>query len=161
MKKQKIINSIYAKAYKEVLEIIKYFSKEEYDKIPKEKIKFYEKNMDKDYNFSIDPEIDLSKQNISPEANAIIINLFTDYFANEEQKTKIKEILEINQQKEEQTKREKYNPDDLFKNKHKESIIEVNDKNLENDTNTALVEYKESFFTRFKNFILRILHINN
>ena len=29
-----------------------------------------------------------------------------------------------------------------------------------NNTNTALIEYKESFFTRFKNFIFKILHIN-
>ena len=42
--------------------------------------------MDQNYIFTINPEIDLSEQNISPEANAIIINLFTDYFATEEQK---------------------------------------------------------------------------
>lgn len=35
-----MINSKYAKAYTEVLEIIKYFPQEEYDKIPKEKIAF-------------------------------------------------------------------------------------------------------------------------
>ena len=42
-----------------------------------EKIEFYENNMDQDYIFTINPELDLSEQNISPEANAIIINLFT------------------------------------------------------------------------------------
>lgn len=36
--KQKIVNSTYAKAYTEVLEIIKYFSKEDYNKIPSKKI---------------------------------------------------------------------------------------------------------------------------
>ena len=34
--------NLYAKAYTEVLEIISYFSKEEYSKIPSEKIEFYE-----------------------------------------------------------------------------------------------------------------------
>ena len=72
-----------------ILEILKYFSEEEYSKIPKEKIDFYKKNMDKNYNFKINPEIDLSNQDISAEANAIIINLFTDYFATENQKIKI------------------------------------------------------------------------
>ena len=154
-----MINSTYAKAYKEVLEIIRYFPEEEYAKIPKEKIEFYKNNMDKDYVFTINPEIDLSEQNISSEANAIIVNLFRDYFATEEQKIKIKEILDLNQKKEEQEKREKYNPDDIFKktNKAKNTDIEMS----ENHTNTALVEYKESFFTKFKNFIFRILHINN
>lgn len=150
-----MINTIYAKAYKEVLEIIKYFPREEYCKIPKEKIDFYKHNMDKEYIFKINPEIALSKQNISPEANAIIVNLFSDYFATEEQKVKIKEILDLNQKKEEQEKREKYNPDDIFKqaNKNTEETPETN-------TNIALIKYKETFFIRFKNFIFKILHIN-
>ena len=155
-----MINNTYARAYTEVLEIIKYFPEEEYTKIPEEKIKFYKDNMDKDYNFTINPEIDLSEQNISKEAYAIIINLFIDYYAAEQQKVKIKEILDLNQKKEEEAKRERYNPDDLFKNKREETVVENNNEITENITNTALVEYKESFFIKFKNFIFKILHIN-
>lgn len=153
-----MINSNYARAYKEVLEIIRYFPKEEYSKIPQEKIEFYKNNMDKDYVFTINPEIDLSEQNISPEANAIIVNLFIDYYATEKQKDNIKEILDLNQKKEEQEKREKYNPDDIFKKVNKDEHINV--KTPKNNTNTALIEYKESFFVRFKNFVFKILHIN-
>lgn len=153
-----MINNTYSRAYTEVLEIIKYFPEEEYAKIPKEKIEFYKNNMDKDYVFIINPEIDLSEQNISPEANAIIVNLFRNYFATEEQKVKIKEILDLNQKKEEQEKREKYNPDDIFKNTNKATNTTV--EMSENNINTALVKYKESFFARFKNFIFKILHIN-
>ena len=54
----------YSKAYTEVLEIIKYFPKEEYNKIPKDKIEFYKNNMDINYEFHIDPSIELEKQNI-------------------------------------------------------------------------------------------------
>ena len=154
-----MINTIYAKAYTEVLELIKHFPEEEYNKIPKEKIEFYKDNKDKDYVFVINPEIDLSDQNISPEANAIIVNLFRDYFATEKQKVKIKEILDLNQKKEEQEKREKYNPDDIFKKANKNKEI-TNIETSENNTNTALIEYKESFFARFKNFIFKILHIS-
>ena len=154
-----MINTIYARAYTEVLEIIKYFPEEEYTKIPEEKIEFYKNNMDKDYDFTINPEIDLSEQNISKEANAIIVNLFTNYFATEEQKVKIKEILDLNQKKEEEEKREKYNQDNIFKNKNTKAQI-INQEIPQNSTNTALIEYKETFFTRFKNFIFKILHIN-
>ena len=153
-----MIDSAYSKAYTEVLEIIKYFPEEEYNKIPEEKIEFYKNNMDKDYIFTINPEIDLSEQNISSEANAIIVNLFTDYFATEEQKVIIKEILELNQKKEEEEKSKKYNPDDIFKKVNKEECINL--EATKKSTNTELIEYKESFFTKFKNFILRILHIN-
>ena len=146
-----MINNAYAKAYTEVLEIIKYFPEEEYIKIPVEKIEFYKNNMDKDYNFKINPEIDLSEQSISPEANAIMINLFTDYYATEEQKIKIKNILDSNQQKEEQEKRERYNPDNIFKNRNSENIIQ---------NEVALVEYKESIFKRFINKIKSFFHIS-
>ncbi len=156
-----MINSKYAKAYTEVLEIIKYFPEEEYNKIPKEKIEFYKNNMDKNYEFTINPEIDLSGQNISKEANAIIVTLYEDYFATEKQKVKIKEILELNQKKAEQEKREKYNTDDLFKNKKENSENNNFQIPYNNTQETALVEYKESFFIRFKNFILKLLHLKS
>ena len=150
-----MIKAAYAKAYTEVLEIIKYFPKIEYDKIPSEKIEFYENNMDKEYIFTINPEIDLSEQNISPEANAIIINLYTDYFATEEQKSKIIDILKENKQREELEKREKYDPNNIFKKNIQEEKIEESSSKEE----VALVEYKETFFKRFINFMKNIFHI--
>ena len=141
-----MVNFKYARAYTEVLEIIKYFPQEDYKKIPKEKIEFYKNNMDKEYNFIINPKIDLSEQNVSPEASAVIVNLFMDYLGTEEQKVKIKEILVLNQKKEELEKRKKYNPDNIFKNSNK---------SLENTKNyisieKSIIEYKE------KNFIQKL-----
>lgn len=80
----------YKRAYTEVIEIIKYFPNEEYAKIPLEKINYYKENMDKDYNFKINPNIELEKQNISREANAILVTLFNDYFATDRQKEILK-----------------------------------------------------------------------
>lgn len=154
-----MLDSKYAKAYTEVLEIIKYFPEDEYNKIPKEKIEFYKNNKDKDYKFIINPRIDLSKQNVSKEASAIIVTIFKDYFATEEQKKKLEEIIELNEKKSEIIRREKFNPDDLFKRKN--SSEKVNENNQNNVEETALIEYKESFFTKFKNFILQVLHLKN
>ena len=153
-----MISTTYAKAYTEILEIIKYFPEDEYSKIPKEKIEFYKNNMDKDYSFKINPDMDLSEQNISPEANAIIINLYTSYFATEEQKNKIEEILNLNQQKDDQLKRERYNPDNIFKKENKEIIEESENSNSSSEI--SLIEQKETFFTKFKKFIFKIFHIN-
>lgn len=154
-------NNKYARAYKEVFEIIRCFPEKEYNKIPKEKIEFYEKNMDMEYNFTINPTIDLSEQNISKEANAIIVSLYQDYFATEEQKQKIKEILELNEKKAELKKIENYNPDDLFKNKKEDVKNNEQENSDENINEVYLVEYKENFFTKFKNFILKLLHIES
>ena len=84
------MNNLYAKAYTEVLEIINHFSEDEYKKIPKEKIDFYEKHKDRKYDFKINPNIDLAEQNISRKANAILVSLFRDYFATAKQKEILK-----------------------------------------------------------------------
>ena len=98
--------------------------------------------MDNTYEFTINPVIDLSEQNISKEANAIIVALFQDYFATEEQKEKIKEILKLNEKKVEQEKRDLYNPDDIFKKS--QSIEEAKEiKNIENNNENLPIEVKK------------------
>jgi len=139
------MNNSYSKAYTEVLEIINHFSEEEYKKIPKEKIEFYEKNKDKDYSFKINPNIDLSEQNISPEASAILVSLFRDYFATDRQKEMLKNLLNQNQDKIEKEKYQKYNPDNIFKNKLNKDVISDSKEEL------ALVEIKD------KQWYLKIL----
>lgn len=82
-------NEKYARAYVEVLEILKYLPENEYNKIPQEKIKFFEDNKDNTYSFKLNLNIPLDEQNISIEANSIIITLFRDYFATKNQKEKL------------------------------------------------------------------------
>ena len=98
------MTNAYTRAYTEVLEILSHFSKEEYAKIPTKKIEFYRSNMDKKYNYKINPEVNLAEQEISKEANAILITLFRDYFASEKQNIALKKLLNQNQLKEEQEK---------------------------------------------------------
>ncbi len=134
----------YAKAYTEVLEILSHLSKEDFIKIPIEKIKFYKDNMDEEYNYKINPKIDLSEQNISKETNAILISLFRDYFATEKQKSILENLLRQNQLKQEKEKIEKYNSNIIFKNK-----------NSKVEETVGMIEYKESIFTKIKNWFKR------
>ena len=148
------MTNTYAKSYTEVLEILGQFSIEEYSKIPKEKIDFYKNNMDKDYIYKINPEIDLSQQYISKEANAILISLFRDYFATENQRKTLSNLLNQNQVKLEETKREKYNSNNLFK-KNKDNVInEVKEEK-------SLVEIKkEKWFKKIFYFFKRLFRKN-
>ena len=140
----------YAKAYTEVLEILSHFSKEEYSKIPQEKINFYKSNMEKNYEYSIDPNIDLSKQHISKEANAILISIFRDYFANDKQRQTLNNLLDQNQEKHEKIKKEKYNSDNIFINNNRNVTID----NTENKQELALVEIKDmKWYTKVWGFI--------
>ena len=143
------MSSIYAMACTEALEIIKYFPKKDYEKISPTRIQFLEMNKDKDYKFSINPNEDLSSQNISRGANAILVSIYKEYFADEEQKEKIDEILKLNSKKAEAVKSEMYNPDNLFKKEETEKEIKE-----ETPTQEALVEIeKENFFKRFIAFV--------
>lgn len=49
-----MFNNKYAKAYSEVLTILKYIPTEDYYKIPKSKIELFEANSDKNYTFNYD-----------------------------------------------------------------------------------------------------------
>lgn len=147
------MNNSYAKAYTEVLEILSHLSAEEYSKIPQKKINFYKNNMEKNYEYSIDPNIDLSKQYISKEANAILISIFRDYFANDRQKQTLDNLLNQNQKKHENIIKEKYNSDNIFKNKKTPIVID----DIKNNE-LQLVEYKETFFNKLTKFIKHLLN---
>ena len=63
----------YEMAYIEVLALLRnYLSELEFNKIPKEKIDFFEKYKDRNYMFEINKELPIEKQDISKKANAII-----------------------------------------------------------------------------------------
>ena len=137
------------KAYVEVLEVINNLEEEEKSKIPQEKIDFYEKNKDKNYKFTIDTSADLDKQKLSRKAYAVIIALYLDYFADEDEKNKLNKVLQYNQNKEDKMKRERYNPDNIFKKTKTEDTIS----NIEESNNELLpVPIKEHWYTKILNF---------
>lgn len=145
--------STYAMAYTEVLEILKYIPKEEYNKIPKEKIEFYEKNKDNNYSYTFDISKPIKEQKISRKANSVITSLYMEYFATPIQKEKLELILKYNEEKYQEELRKKYNPDNLFKNRVKDK-----NKNLEESEiqKVNIVEYKESIFVKFKKWFKNI-----
>lgn len=147
-------NAKYAKAYTEVLEIISYFPQDEYRKIPNNLIEYYKNNMDNNYSFSINPEIDIEKQNISKEAYAIIISIFRDFFATDKQKDILKNLLRQNQEKKDAELREKYNPDNVFKNK-----VNIEKREIQNFEETRLtIVQEEKWYKKIFNMIKNIFY---
>lgn len=144
----------YAKAYKEVIEILKNVPKESVNKIPKEIIEIFNTNMDKDYKFKIDENSSFEEQNLLEETKAIFANIYRDYWATPYQKEKIEEKEKNDRLKVEEEKREKYNIDEIFK---KRNII--NQQKIEENkvTNLPIEIKKEKFYQKLINFIKRIL----
>ena len=150
VKKQedKTVTVEYANAYSEVLGILKFISKEDYDKIPESKIELFTVNSNKEYNFVYNPEKTLEEQNVSKRAKAIIGILFRDYWATEIQREKI-----IRKQKNdrlilEEEKKSLYDVDNIFK-KRNVSNEEINVK----EEVTEMIVYKENFITKLLNRI--------
>ena len=96
----------YPKAYKQVIEILKYVPQESVDKIPKEMIKTFKINMDDKYDFKIDISKSFEEQDIFEETKAILANIFRDYWATPEQKERILEKERNDREIEENIKRE-------------------------------------------------------
>lgn len=141
------VNEKSAKAYVEILEIIKYMEPECVNKIPKGLIEFFERQKDKNYEYHFDEEKDFSEQKISEETGGLLAMLALNYIANEENKEKIKEILIKNEEEYQKELREKYNPDNLFKDK--QNIEENEQKQL------TIIE-KEPWYKKILNKIKSI-----
>lgn len=134
----------YANAYSEILEILNYVSLADYNKIPKNEIDFYKSNANKNHIFIYNPSKTLEEQRVSKITKALIILLFRDYWATEKQKEKIilKQACDVKKWKESQYHQQlenKYNPDDLFKDRKK---------NMNTTENIALIEYKKTLFQK-------------
>ncbi len=145
----------YACAYKEVIEVLKYTNRDDVNKIPKDMILLWKQNMKKDYEFQIDKNRPIEEQNLSNEAKAILANIFKDYWATDYQRERIEAKEKYDLEQIEKEKYEKYNPNDIFKNRNKEEIIE----DVAPD-NVAMTEYKESVFKKFLNKIKQIFKIS-
>ncbi len=140
----------YPKAYREVIEILKYVPKESVDKIPKVVIETFENNMDKEYTFFIDVSKSFEEQELLEETKAILANIFRDYWATTYQRERIKAKEEYDLKKIEEEKRNKYNPEDLFKNRRADII--------NNPYNLPMEMKKETFFKKLLNFIKKIIN---
>ena len=112
----------YANAYKEVLDILKFVPKEDFDKIPAKKIDMFSKYANYNYNFEYNPEITLKEQNVSDIAQTIIAILFRDYWATDEQRKRILAKEKYDIQLLEKEKKEIYSSNNIFNNNYKNAI---------------------------------------
>ena len=138
-------------AYAEVCEILSFMEQKYVDKIPKKLLNLFYEERNKDYKINISPNIPLTEQNLQRKTLALLAMLNLHYWCESE--TEKQELLKLyadNDKKKEEELKEKYNPDNLFKKKE-------TDKSVENEENTALIEYKkENFFKKVLNKIMSL-----
>ena len=135
----------YNKAFTEVYTVLNYLNKDEYNKIPKEILQVIEENRNIDYNYQMNRELDLDKQEMLPETEAILFNLFRDYLSTPEQKEKIIRMQKEERAKNEERKKEQYKKIEMFKQK-------------EFKQNKDTVECLELINVKKENIFIRILN---
>ena len=135
-------------AYTEVYTILQDLNEEEYEKIPSEVIDAIYTNMNDEYEYELNGEIELKDQAMLPETKAILFNLFRDYLATPEQKEKIIK-MQNEERKKLQVKKQQMYSINVFENKENKKSQEDELKQEQ----TQMIEYKENIFTKIINKI--------
>ena len=115
--------------------------------------------MDNDYYFKVDINKSFEEQDLLEETKAIFANIFRDYWATPYQKERIEAKEKSDRQKLEEEKAQKYNPDDIFKKKNAESVIENTEKDTIEISNLPIEVKKEKFYEKIINFFKRIFNV--
>ena len=151
------MSEINKKAVSEVIDVLKHSEIEVTQKIPKKFIEFLTKNSDRDYI----PNIDYSEENwensIEEDAKVLIALIYRDYIMSEEEKEKVIEEAEI----QEQEIREKYNPDNLFKKNSKIENEKSQDDTEQEVQKSLLIIKEEKWYERIINKIKEIFGIKH
>lgn len=144
---------------KEVILILAFCDNDVIKKIPsKILIKINELAAESSITLHIDKEKNLLDQNISENSKDFIALLYYTYIATEKEKNELSKIWDENDKKYEEELKKKYDSNNIFKTILKEESDNINAE--ENSTNMSMIEYKESFFTKLKEFIFnKILHL--
>ena len=148
-----MVDPKYAKAYSEVLEILKYIPIEDYNKIPKNEIELFKAYADNDYIFNYDTNKTLDEQNVSDITKGIIILLFRDYWATEKQRNMIISKQNYDRIKLEEKKKEKYNSNNIFINNSRNSLVDIPEKEQEMLlVKIEDIKWYKKILSRIKNF---------
>ena len=137
---------------KETLTFLAFFDNKMIEKIPSYVIaKLCKEAADSRLSFYIDTNKSFSEQTISEESKDLISLIYYDYIAEEEEKKEILKQWNLNDENYQKALREKYNTDNIFKNRQEEILIE--------NINLPVEIKEESFFKKLVNFIKKFLKI--
>lgn len=131
----------YKSAFKELLVILNYIPKADYEKIPENIIEILKCNADNTYNFKLDLGKSINEQRISELTKAMIENFYRDYWVTDIERKMIVNEEKIKRQEIEEEKKQQFNPDNIFKNKTKQEKQHI-------ENNLPIEVKNNNFFVR-------------
>ena len=109
----------YQKAFAEVNYILENSEDEVINRIPNKLKSIIKENLDKSYIVNIDLEKGLKNCNLLEKTKEILYLIYRDYLVTPQEREQLLKEEAEEERKIEQELREKYNPDNIFKNKEK------------------------------------------
>ena len=143
------------KTYSQVYGILEMLGENYITKLPSSLYKMINEERQKEYTPQYDSSIALEKQDIKKESLSMIALFHLNYWCNsQDEKNKLRKLFQYNEEKYQNELREKYNPDNLFKNKSQT----IEKKEITSEP-VAIIEYKENILKKLINKIKNIFHI--
>lgn len=143
-------------AFSEVYEIFKIMPEEIVNKIPKSFYNMIKEGRDKEYKLVINKPI--SNEKLKIETMMILGLIYRDFLTERDEKkvlqTRDNIALKKLQNEIEKEMREKYNPDDIFKNRNK--TIDKYDEIIEEKALTVTIQ-KEKWYKKLWNMVRKII----
>lgn len=145
-------------AYSEVDELLDLITVEEKNAIPKKLRDFFKEEKDPSYHKNINANVAIKEQNLKKETLAIMASLYLKYWCKDEkEKQELLMTFAENEEKHQRELREKYNPDNIFKNNN--ITNELQNESEDTSLGMQIVEYKEPILKRIINRVLEFLHL--
>ena len=145
------------KAYAEVDVILSNMENAYVEKIPKKMRELFKNEKLQEYAPNINPKIQLDEQNLQRKTYAILAMLNLNYWCKDEnEKKELIAIYTENDKKRENGLREKYNPDDIFKNRNR--VVPQEEQQYEETRMTVVQE--EKWYQKIFNIIKGLFHRN-
>ena len=149
----------YSEAAVEVLEILNHTNKEDVARIPQSFIKFLTNISSKTYKVKFDHEQPINGLNLKKQTKELLGFIYITWWCDKEEREKYKKLIHESNIKNEEIK-EKYNVNDIFKNKKEKQEHKIIQN--ENVMKTSIAEYKkENIFKRVLNKILSFFDSKN
>lgn len=141
------------KAYSEIDEFLSLLKEEQRNKIPQKLREFFNEEKDKQYTKGISVDKDIKNQNLMEETLAIIALLNLQYWCEDEvERQRLKDVYAKNEKLWQDAFQIKFDSNEIFK---KNVVVTKH----QEETNTQMVEYKESVINRLIKKIKKLFGI--
>ena len=109
------MSTIEPRVANEMLKIIDLLSPEKQSEIPDDFKDIFKKYKDDSVNINVNSISDVSNDKLDPQTKNYLAFMFLKYLADDDEKEELKQVLKENEEYTQAIAKEKYNPDDVFK----------------------------------------------